>query len=278
MSDHGANINHLEYVTSPSAKASEDVAVAVQALDMLGLVDDPDQLTESYLYQYDVLLKQQTRPGEFFIQVPISSPDFCLRSMISVIDGDNYGGGRQYPPTEVWETLWGVNNYKLGYTYGEASQIGFGRNIMASDFAMHPRLAVNDGPDDREPLLHFIDRPMFEQCDKDDKTQMQLLAETKGDFEVEFPEFYMAPLNVASVAMIALQRRIKGEPMPIEWGLMRIPYMGQKPVRHAGMTVAGVKSRNSQLIIDGAKNPRVISDGIGLSVGINEMRNIVNKE
>jgi hypothetical protein len=99
------------------------------------------------------------------------------------------------------------------------------------------------------------------------KTQLKAINEAISDYGAEGHEgFAMTPLNAKAIVYIGLVRRIKGEPMPIEEGIMLDGTLRRMNV--AGYSaIGGVRSYFGQLRLCAFSGNRDPDVGVGLSVG-----------
>ncbi|NTW62336.1 hypothetical protein HGB25_02930 [Candidatus Saccharibacteria bacterium] len=227
---------------------AEDVGVSMEALRILGINDDPEQQAEILTAKYTRLREGQPRSGELFVHLPIDDTSFCLRAMIKAVDIEGYTNGRGsdsyiYPGSWIDGDLWKFDDY----------------NTKPLDAVQNDaRLAVSYGMDDREPLLHFLDQSIDDQ--------LKSLASAQVDYAKENPEFRMTVMDGASFVMLALQRRIKGEVPPVNWGLMRLPFHRREVIDRIEFG-AHVSSREDRLKFGRSFTYKEPNKGIGLSVG-----------
>jgi hypothetical protein len=268
------HIGSKPITTGISSNIDEQVAISIEAVSILGLdiVKDRDKVSEFLHNKYKILKNNQSRPGEPYVQLPIDN-DFRLRTMLDKIDNNEYRG-EKYPKFSVW--------YKAPWTISSKDVNFFHRNIQRADvnnsglrhLTGQARLAINDGEKTLEPLIHFADMPYdIENVDSEDKdktTQIELLHNEIKKYEFENPNFNMIAMDVASYAMIALQRRIKGEKMPFTWGVMNIPCLGRKKTIGGSAINIVHSNANGQLGLGWSRGNRSLLSGIGISIGQNE--------
>lgn len=256
-------IEGLRTVPQPSeVNLSDQVGASVEALNILGLVEDRDQVTESVTAEFKSL-SQSGRTGEAFVQLPRSV--ITLADLVHASDSATYSGDRQYPETYVYRELWTPGFDKDGYKAEELDNLTLGGN---GDFAPNARLAVHNPNSVQEPLLHFLDEPYDRKyAEKGQQTQLEAVEEAVKEYEAEGHEtFEMTPLNAKAVAFIALTRRIKGETMPMAWGFMRDATLPRKTVD--GYSLVGrVDSVGGKFILYGSDGGAYSDHGVGLSVG-----------
>jgi hypothetical protein len=261
-------IEGLRTVPQPSeVSISDQVGASVEALDILGLVEDRDLVTESVTAEFRGLSKSG-RTGEAFVQLPRSV--ITLADLVQASDSATYSGDRQYPETYVYRELWTPGFDKDGYKAEELDNLTLGGN---GDFTPHARLAVHNPASEQEPLLHFLGKPFDKKyAEKGQQTQLEAVEEAVKAYESEGHEdFAMTPLNAKAVAFIALTRRIKGETMPMAWGYMRDATLPRKEVD--GYSVVGyVGSGGGGFLLGGSRGGADSSGGVGLSVGSKELK------
>lgn len=245
---------------------SDDVAVSTEVISklgsVLGLEVDEEELVESLKPEYD-RLRQLGVPGELFVKVKLGN--IGLRATFDLIDGKSENGNYQYPKTYIWDKLWVPGNEKGSYTV-EDINISDG----SQDYPVHARMALADGPNQNQPLLHFLDQPFDSKyAKKGEQTQLDAIAAAKAEFESTNPEFNLTSLNVVDFAVMAFQGRIKGESMPITWGFMRTADSGRKSLG-GGSVVGGVRSDDARLFLVWSDGYRYDYGGVALSVGHNK--------
>jgi hypothetical protein len=261
-------IEGLRTVPQPSeVSVSDQVGASVEALNMLGLVEDREQVTESVTAEFSKL-NESGRTGEAFVQLPRSV--ITLADLVQASDGATYSGDRQYPETYIYRELWTPGFDKDGYKAEELDNLTLGGN---GDFAPHARLAVHNPASEQEPLLHFLSQPFDkEYAKKKEQTQLEAVEEAVKAYEAEGHEdFAMTPLNAKAVAFIALVRRIKGEAMPLQWGFMRDATLPRKTVDGSSF-VGYVYSDGAGLGLRGSDGDAGSDLGVGLSVGPKELK------
>ncbi len=249
------------------SNVSDQVGASVEALEILGLVEDHDQVTESVTAEF-TSLQSSGRTGETFIQLPRSV--ISLGDLVKASDSATYSGDRQYPETYVYNELWTPGFDRNGYKAEELDNLTLGGN---GNFAPHARLAVHNPASEQEPLLHFLSKPFDEKyAQKGEQTQLEAVEEAVREYEAEAHEgLAMTPLNAKAVAFIALTRRIKGEDMPITWGYMRDATLSRKTVV-GGSIVGFVLSSGDEFSLSGSSGDAYSNLGVGLSVGPKELK------
>lgn len=249
------------------ANISDQIGASVEALNILGLVENRDQVTESVTDEFRSL-GHSGRTGELYIQLPRSV--ITLDSLVKASDSATYPSAKQYPESYVYRELWTPSYGSEGYKAEELDNLTLGSN---GDFAPHARLAVHNPASEQEPLLHFLDKPFYAKYAKrKQQTQIEAVDQAVAAYEAEGHEdFEMAPLNAKAVAFIALTRRIKGETMPMAWGYMRDATLPRKEV--GGRSFVGdVCSCGGRLELGGSDGGPDSGSGVGLSVGQKELK------
>lgn len=272
--------------TQPQPRAVnglDDVGAAVEALEMLGLVRDRDQVTEYVAAEYKAL-GQAGRPGELYIQLPRSL--ITLEGLIEVSDAGVYArkhpnsyichalltpAGRKYPNSYVSNALWTPGANPGGYQAEELDNLTPGQ--QEANWAPHARLAVHNQDFRSEPLLHFLDKPFDKKyAQEGEQTQLDAVTEAIQTYEAEQHEgFVMTPLNAKAVAMIGLIRRIKGQAMPLQWGFMLDATLVRKTV-DGKSSVGYVECLYNRLGLYGSSGSANPGIGVGLSVGPEELK------
>jgi hypothetical protein len=214
---------------------AENVDVSVEAAKKLGLdiAMDPELLKAVLTSDYEQLVNGQNRPGEPFIHLDVDT-DYKLMQMLDAIDKIEHNG-YTYPKHDVWHhnTHWtsGTNNLKHLI-------IGLGHHSKNTDsfrgLSGQSHIALNDGENFMAPFAHFTNQPYDkDNLSDEDKlhgvhTQLESLSIETAKFESENTGFYMTSLDVASFAMLVLQKRIKGESLQFAFGAMVIPDLGRR--------------------------------------------------
>lgn len=257
-------IEGLRTAPQPSeVNLSDHIGATVEALNVLGLVQERDQVTESVAAEFGALV-ESGRTGEAFIQLPRSV--ITLEDLVSASDSTTYAGDKKYPESYVYRELWTPGLGTEGYKADDLDNLTLGGN---GDFAPHARLAVHNPASEQEPLLHFLDMPFDKKyADEGQQTQLEALDEAVKAYEAEagHENFEMTPLNAKAVAFIALVNRIKGEAMPIGWGFMRDATLPRETV-HGDSFVGIVYSVGDRFNLDGSDGDAYSRIGVGLSVG-----------
>src|SRR5436853_4317 len=110
-------IEGLKNVAEPQTSTQTDeIGAAVEALELLGLVEDRDRVTETVTADFSVLDKGGVA-GEKFIKLP--NRNVSLPEMIVVLDSGNYKD--TYPETYVDDNIWTPGAHPKGY---KAEDIG----------------------------------------------------------------------------------------------------------------------------------------------------------
>lgn len=256
-------IEGLRTAPQPNAVNMQDeVDASVEALEMLGLVQDRDRLTETVAADFNALA-QSGQTGEAFIQLPRGV--ITLEGLIAVSDGATYAGDRKYPATYKWGELWTPGAHPDGFRADDLDNLSLGK--QNGDYPSHARLAVHNPASEQEPLLHFLGKPFDgKYAEPGQQTQLEAVDEAAQVYVAEYQDFVMTPLNAKAVAMIALTRRIKGETMPMAWGFMLDATLPRKSVD--GDSVVGyVNSAGDQLRLNRSNGRARSGVGVGLSMG-----------
>lgn len=257
-------IEGLRTAPQPSeVNLNDHVGASVEALNILGLVEDRDQVTESVTADFSQLA-ESGRTGEAFIQLPRDV--ITLGDLVEASDSATYAGDKQYPQSYVYRELWTPGSGTEGYKADDLDNLTLGGN---GDFAAHARLAVHNPASQQEPLLHFLDMPFDKKyAGEGQQTQLEALDEAIKAYEAEegHENFEMTALNAKAVAFIALVHRIKGEAMPIGWGFMRDATLPRETL-YGDSIVGDVYSAGDQLRLSGSCGGASSSDGVGVSVG-----------
>ncbi len=244
---------------------SDEAGASVEALGILGLVQDRDQVIESVTAEFRTL-GQSGKTGEPFIQLPRGI--ITLQGLITALDSATYPGDRKYPETYVYDKLWTPGYDSDGYKESDLDNLELGQTC---NWQAHARLAVHNPASEQEPLLHFLGQPYDKKyAESGQQTQVEAIAEVAQAYDVTHEGFKMTPLNTKAVAMIALTRRIKGEAMPMAWGFMRDATLPRRTV-DGGSYVGSVDSIGGQLYLRGSRGRAYSSGGVGLSVGPKEL-------
>ena len=248
------------------ASISDQVGASVEALNMLGLVQDRDQVTESVAAEFRNL-EEIGQTGERYIQLPRGI--ITLQELVTVADSATYPGDKKYPGTYVYSTLWTPGANPHGYKTSDLDNLTLGQ--ANANWPAHARSAVHNPASEQEPLLHFLGQPYDElYAETGQQTQLEAIAEAAQANEAAHEGFAMTPLNAKAVAMIALTRRIKGESMPLSWGYMRDATLPRKTV-DGDSYVGYVNSLGVQLSLSGSLGHASSDSGVGLSVGPKEL-------
>lgn len=255
-------IEGLRTVAQPNQiDISDEVGASVEALDMLGLVQDRDRVADSVTAEFRTLGQVGTS-GEAFIQLPRDV--ITLQGLVTVLDGGKYPQGK-YSTTFVYNELWTPGTTSGSYEATELDNLILGQRN--STWPAHARLAVHNPASTQEPLLHFLGKPFDNKyAERKEQTQLKAIAEAAKAYEAEHQDFAMTPLNAKAVAMIALTRRIKGESMPIAWGFMRDATLPRRTVG-GDSWVGDVGSAGGRLGLRGGDGNARSDVGVGLSVG-----------
>lgn len=247
----------------PVAKPSDDIGVAVEALERLGLVADRDRVAETVAADFAALDSSGTT-GEKYIALPNCSR--TLWQIIAASDSGEYMGGKKYPKTYVYHNLWTPGAHRGGLQAEEIGRLGLPDQQASDDWQEHARLAVHNPASEHEPLLHFLGLAFDEMYAQEGQdTQLQAITREKQAYEAKHPGCTMVPLDAKAVAFIGLMRRIKDETMPVAWGFMRDATLPRKTVGGDSI-VGGVRSDGDRLRLDRSYG-NAGGGGVGLSAG-----------
>jgi hypothetical protein len=264
-------------VIEHSTNTSDAVEASVEALEILGLVQDRDQVTESVAGEFNRLMASNvTQNGELFIKLPRDV--ITLKSLIAASDNTRYAGNRTYPATLICDNLWTPQPGADRYAADELDNLT--SDPYSGTYSPHARLALYNPESPADQLLHFLKMPFHEIHTKPKKpTQLQAVNEASKAFETEHPDLSMIPLSVKDIAMIALTRRIKGENMPLEHGIMRDATLrtveklygpGGLQLSHNEYEVASIDYHEKLRLRYSLGKARCL-EGVGLSVGPNNL-------
>jgi len=265
--------NYSSKPNKPPINISESVSISVEALSTLGLnvSKDKESLAELLTYSYTSLVEDQDRPGEPFVQLQIDN-DYRLRAMLEKIDGREYYG-EKYPRFSNWHrTQWTHSHRDLKHTlmnFGHHHHNEDDANLK--DLTINARLALSDGDSHIEPLIHFSNKPFDKESmnidGNDSDTQLEAFSKEKIEYELNNPEFNMITMDVASYAMLTLQRRIKGGNFHNIMGTMIIPDLGRKMIL-GGSAVSIVHTGSSgKLGLGWIRGNSSTGSGFGISIG-----------
>ncbi|MGH7238279.1 MAG: hypothetical protein ACREGF_07125 [Candidatus Saccharimonadales bacterium] len=103
----------MRSLITSTPNVADEIGVSVEALDMLGLVEDRDRVTETVTAGFEAL-NTSGQTGERYVQ--LSRNLITLSGMITALDGATYPENRSYPKTYVYHELWtpkaDQNSYK----------------------------------------------------------------------------------------------------------------------------------------------------------------------
>jgi len=133
----------------------DEVEASVEALDILGLVEDRDQVAETLAGEF-TKLGQSGKPGVPYVQLPRGIR--TLREVITASDEARYPEDRGYPPTFIDAALWTPGTSPESYNEDDLGNLEPGQT--GAKWLAHSRLAVYNTLNSDEPLLHFLDQPI----------------------------------------------------------------------------------------------------------------------
>jgi hypothetical protein len=264
---------------SKEVNIAESVGVSVEALSILGLdiARDKEFLAERLEEGYRHLVNDQPRPGELFPHLPLNN-DYQLFKVLEKIDSYPYDGREfKYPKTHVWHH----GHWVHGAAFMGNPLMVFERyaenHADISSIPITARLALGDSGNKMFPFNHHGDKPYDklnvtdEDKDLDRITQLDAFNNEQKIFELENPNFDMFTIDVASYALLTLQRRIKGEAWPIPLGVMRLPDLGRSKDSFGKSVVSIVHtSANGQIRLGMSDGGRSSGSGFGESVASNK--------
>lgn len=272
----------IEGLKSPNAptvmgiNVTDRAALAVKAFEMLGRVDDRDRLYEGIKGEFDQLVTASL-DGETYVQ-PVFGREFTPQNMFAAVDTGTYPDDRAYPVTypldqsenNVSRRLWfPKNSDEEGYSLAKINRLavvakGEDEPVVRPP---HARLALANGPNSEEPLLHLLDLPYDNTyAEPGETTQLEALRSMQSQFAEQHGGLELNATNLGGFAILALQRRIEGKSMPMSWGFMRIPQLGRTAVDGASC-VGRVRSDGSRLRLGRSYGLAFPLGGVGLSVG-----------
>ncbi|MEO8785336.1 MAG: hypothetical protein ABI221_03490 [Candidatus Saccharimonadales bacterium] len=261
-------IEGLRTAPQPSEVDMSDlIGASVEALNVLGLVEDRDMVTESVAAEFKAL-GQAGRTGEPYIQLPRGV--ITLDDLVQASDNVSYANDRKYPESYVYRELWTPGVGTEGYKAEDLDNLTLGGD---GNFVPHARLAVHGPASDQEPLLHFLGMPFdAKSVKRKEPTQLQAVEEAVATYRAEgHKDFAMTALNSKAVGFIALTRRFKGEAMPMTWGFMRDATLPRTTV--GGDSVVGyVCSVGDRFNLYRSRGYARSDDGVGLSVGPKDLK------
>lgn len=97
---------------SPKYSISDDVGAAVEALDMLGQINDRDQVARSITNEFSALQAGSGKTGEPYVELPREL--ISLGGIVAALDKGTFP--ESYPKTYVWDTLWTPGTSQNSYT------------------------------------------------------------------------------------------------------------------------------------------------------------------
>jgi hypothetical protein len=258
---------------------SESVGVSVEALSILKLdiARDKEFLAERLEKGYSHLVNDQPRPGELFPHLPLKN-DYQLFKLLETIDSREYAGREyKYPKTQVWHHgHWVHGAVLLGNPLMKVDR--YAKNHAdIRNIPITARLALSDSGNKMFPYNHHGNKPYDhanvtdEDKDSDRITQLEAFNNEQAIFELENPNFDMFTIDVASYALLTLQRRIKGQAWPIPLGVMRLPDLGRSKDEFGKSVVSIVHtSAIGQIGLGMSDGERSSATGFGESIASNK--------
>lgn len=246
-------------VTPEARNAGDDIGKLIEGLEVLGL----DHYTESIRDDYEALENSGVE-GERYVQLPRGVLE--LPNIIKAIDGAEYPDGHEYPPTYVYPGLWTPGVDLDGYSASDIGNLGVDRKDEI--WRPHVRIAVHSPECPEEPLLHFLEMPFDSKYAKGRETQLDAVAKAAAEYGEAHPDFEMVPLNGPGVAMVALNRRMRGEVMPTEkWGFMYDATLPRKSPGGGSVIGRITAFEDGMLRFGGDYGYKSDGAGVGISVG-----------
>lgn len=268
------NLSPIEIAPKHIFDASETARVHAHALGLLGFqLTDYDKQT---LLDDFTALNVQTATAQFQGLPVTGEPTLSLpysvvstAELIARIDAVEASETKriEFPKTYVYPNLWTPGTETNSYTdedLGAAS----GKLTLARLMLNNPNNQSTNRGNQAEPLLHFLNQPFdSKNAKRGDITQLQSVIEASEHFTAINPELSLRATTHREVALLALIRRIKGEPMPVNWGFMRDANHTRKEVG-GGSVVGGVRSFVGRFRLGGSYGSACPSVGVGLSAGL----------
>jgi hypothetical protein len=270
------NPNYAPIPRDKPLSISDSVGVSIEAAKILGLdiARDPELLRSVLTNDYERLFNGQSRPGEAYIHLDVDT-DYKLIQMLDVIDDIEYDG-TTFPKHDIWHphTHWTGGTSEIKHLL-----VGLGKHHKHADSfkgsSGQSHIALNDGENFLAPFAHFTNQPYDKHNVSDDDrahgvhTQLESLSLETAKFEAENPGFYMTSLDVASFAMLVLQKRIKGESLQYAFGAMVIPDLGRRAlINESHVRIVHIRATGQMGLGKLRGNPSQGS-GVGLIIGHN---------
>lgn len=249
----------------PRPDVSEAVGVALQALSLVNMLDDPDRQHEELTSDFQALAPTQGGVGELYPQVPLPKGLTTVQRIARVLHQnaeESVYGLAIIGPTGRNTYLNDVSLNSMGLT---------GKRPTA--WRPHGRLAVSGAAAEADPLLHFTDRSDPPSRGWPQMKKLQALHRMQIEYERANPNYNLGLVNTAAFLMLALQHQIKGEKMPLDWSDSVIPQL-TIPIREDGTHILiHMQNKGSVMSPIGGQRkllPTQEVRGIGISAGTNQ--------
>jgi hypothetical protein len=265
----------------PTINVNDRALLAIQTLQAMNRLEgDPEATLEGIRDEFGQI-ESRGLIGETCVPPNLGS-EFTPTRMLKLVDTAPYPGDRQYPITypleegarNISRRLWlPADSSREGYSIAEINR----QDIVeagADEPALRPvraQLVLATGEHSEEPLLRLTGMPYDDMyAEKGQTTQLEQFAADKAQFEENNAGLELTPANLAVLVTLAVQRRIEGKPMPLQWGFARILQLGRKVVD--GYSYVGVVySDGGRLRLDGSYGSAIPYGGVVFSVGLKEV-------
>lgn len=249
----------------PITDTSDDARLSVEALKILGLARDQDQLFEFLKHNYNYIKTSQgEKIGELFVHLPLKQLKIDPVDLISVVDVE--GAKKDYPKTDFHD-MFAHSSRKADYTNRYLGKLSFSDNNSTIPYKARG-VILND----KGKLLHFVDQMYYlkDQDPKDDTpTQMGSLKTAKEEFENANYGLSLDALDASDIAILSLQHIIKGQPSVLsnEFLMRVLDFTWDRKNKSA--IAYSIKKQLCFRESSGLANPCV---GIGLSAGTGDLK------
>jgi hypothetical protein len=289
-------VDHDPIPARPEINVAEEVAFAVDSLAIIGMRISTRNIKNrrSVLTDEFEALKALGMPGEVVVQPPLSRK-VSLKRVVAAIDSYEYDG-QTYPDTEVWKKAWTPEGHDRAYSLDDLNRLGRPDGDPVQ-WNAHARFVLHN-PKSPDPLRHFSGLPYNDSGLRYDysglmrhddfssalrlgqATAENALAAEQTAFHAESPDFDLASLNIATICMLVLKRRIKGEPMPVsDGGFIYFPQLGRINLGGEWDKAIGavMSATDGQLQLGGALKwgGALENGGIGLSIAKSDEVSVV---
>lgn len=244
--------------------AKEEALVAVSVLNELGIIGDYDQTLESTTNDF-YALADLGYDGRLIVKPTSEQASFdeLLKAAESM---------RPKDVEELWRypNLWAPGTEAESYSEDDLNQ-------TPNKLAVARLVLFNtDETTGVDPILQHLDVPFDDYAKEQwggESTQIEEVAKDKEAFEAMHPEHDLAGIDHRDFAFMALMDRIKGvdaSEMILNKGFMRMQKLDRRGV--GGNSIVGcVRSDDGQLKLGRGFGDAFPHDGVGLSVGLNEV-------